>query len=214
MSVQLHLFRHAEVEVSAHRLFGGCRMDHDLSEVGLDQAERLAAYVAARGLRYDAIYASPMRRAQRTVAPILAQQGLVAQVDDRWREFDFGDWTGQRWDEIFSRFGVSAFAWLEQLERGFPGGESSAQVLARVTPALEAMLTTHEGQSIALMAHGGIIRAVLSLLMELPMRAMTVVEIDYASLSWVSAHEEREPGLARNRVELLNFTPWRDDRPR
>ncbi|HXF10943.1 MAG TPA: histidine phosphatase family protein, partial [Desulfuromonadaceae bacterium] len=65
---RLLLMRHAEVEESYHHIFGG-RIDMNLSQRGHGQAEKLAQFLRTRTI--DAIYSSPMKRVQQTVAPVL-----------------------------------------------------------------------------------------------------------------------------------------------
>ncbi len=199
----LLVLRHAEVEAKYQRVFAG-RLDVDLSPRGREQAATLAGYL--RGTRVDALYASPMKRVQETLAPL---RGLgewpVPVARDGLREVDFGDWTGCSWEEVRTRFGVSAFQWLEQLDAGkMPGAESGAQFRARVAPCLQQILAAHPGQTVGIACHGGVIRMILSILLDLPLPKMGGFEFDYASVTEV----HHAPG--RTEVQLLNFTPWRD----
>ena len=66
LPTRLFLLRHAEVEEKYHRIFGG-RIDMNLSALGHEQAGKLAGYLA--GTTFDAMYVSPMKRAQQTLAP-------------------------------------------------------------------------------------------------------------------------------------------------
>jgi hypothetical protein len=49
----------------------------------------------------------------------------------------------------------------------------------------------------------------LSELLGLPLSKFEHFEIDYASATWVDVGEVKA-GRARNEIQLLNFTPWRD----
>lgn len=201
---RLFLLRHGEVEARYHRIFGG-RIDMELSPRGHEQAKALADYLAAT--HFNAIYVSPMKRAQQTLVPLAAQQGLTATTLADLREVDFGDWTGLGWQQVQERFGVSAFDWLDRLEGGHvPGAESGAQFRARVEPCLRQMLRACPGQSVAVVCHGGVIRMLLAVLLELPLPKLAHFDIEYASVTIV----EQRPH--RSEVELLNFTPWRDVR--
>ncbi len=206
--IQLHLIRHGEVETTAHRVFGGGRIDSALSDHGEWQARRLASYL--RRVSYDAVFLSPMRRARSTAAPLLDGRGLSPVTLDGLREVDFGNWTGLRWEEVQERHGISAFDWLKHLAGpGFHGGEHERDVRGRVHAALEEIVSTSAGKTVAVVCHGGIVRMALSILTGLPMSALEIVEIDYASVTWVNCGERRE-SLHRNEVQLLNFAPWRD----
>ena len=198
----LWLIRHAEVEPRYHSIFGG-RIDMDLSDRGRDQAAALADYL--RGKPLSALYASPMRRVQQTLAPILARQELKTTVLSELREVDFGDWTGLSWEEVRSKFGVSAFEWLTQLEcNGIANAECAKDLRARLEPCLRQVLNRHHGEQVAILCHGGVIRMLLSILLNWPFPTFAPVEIDYASITQV------QWAPTRVRLELLNFTPWRD----
>jgi broad specificity phosphatase PhoE len=200
---RLVFLRHAEVQEDFHRVFGG-RLDLALSPRGHRQAAVLADYVARR-FPLDALYASPMQRVRQTLAPLAARTGLMPLFDDGLREMDFGAWTGLRWEQIGERFGVTAFDWLDQLEQGrVPDAEPPEIFRGRVERALNEILTARPGRTVGVVCHGGVIRMALAVLLELPLRKMTHLEIEYASVTWV----DHRPGKIE--MQLHNFTPWRD----
>lgn len=200
-STRLLLIRHAEVEPDYHRTFGG-RIDMNLSAHGHDQAARLARHLEHH--RFDAVYASPMKRVQQTLAPFAANGHPPARTEDALREVDFGDWTGLVWEQVQERFGVSPYDWLTELEHGrMPNAETGAQFRSRIAPLLDQVATGHAGQTVAMFCHGGVIRAALAILLDLPLVKMAGFDIDYASLTEVKL------GSRGNEVQLLNFVPWR-----
>jgi broad specificity phosphatase PhoE len=122
-----------------------------------------------------------------------------------FREVDFGDWTGLTWEQVKSKYDVSAFFWLDQISKAaIPNGETGAGFRSRVEPALLQIVAEHAGQSVAMVCHGGVIRMMLSILLEFPLARMASFEIDYASVTQVEHH------TPRTEVTLLNFAPWRD----
>jgi broad specificity phosphatase PhoE len=201
-TTRLFLLRHAEVEARYQRVFGG-QIDMELSPRGHEQAAALAKYLQPKS--FDAIYASPMKRAQQTLAALLAGRATAPVTLPGLREVDFGAWTGLRWDEVKAKHNVSAFDWLHQLESAaIPNAESAKNFRARVEPCLEQILSRHAGQGVAVVCHGGTIRMILSILLDLPLREMARFEIEYASLTQVHCLPHK------TEVQLLNFAPWRD----
>jgi broad specificity phosphatase PhoE len=201
--VRLLLVRHGEVEDRYHRVFAGRQIDMELSPRGHEQAAVLSRYVRQRPL--DRVYASPMRRAQQTLAPLLDHCPKAPVLKPEFSEVDFGDWTGLTWEQVHGRFGVRAFDWLRQLDAaGLPNGESGRSFVARVGPPLRRIVRDHAGETVAIVCHGGVVRAMLSILLGLSLPQMASFEIDYASLTRVEVHENK------TEVTLLNFTPWRD----
>jgi len=200
---QLCFIRHGEVEERYHKIFGGSRIDMALSARGLAQGEAVARWLADTHL--DAIYASPMTRVRQTMAPLLKQRGLTPAIVPDLREMDFGDWTGFRWDEVQQRFGVSAFDWLEIIEDGgIPNGETAEHLMNRVRPALLQVLRDNPNRTAAVFCHGGIIRVMLALLLDMPLKRMAHFNIEYGSISVV----EIQPGKKHAvEIELMNFCP-------
>lgn len=199
---RLYLLRHGEVEERYHRTFGG-RLDMNLSGEGHRQAQALGHYL--RKVEFDAIYASPMKRAQQTLAPILHERSPKSTTKEHLCEVHFGDWTGLTWQEVHDKYQVSAFQWLEMMEAAkVPGGECARTFRSRVEPVLMEILNAHPGQKVAIVCHGGVIRMVLSILLHIPLPKTAHFEIEYASITEVLYTPERVV------LELMNFTPWRD----
>lgn len=196
----------------------------NLSPHGHAQARTLAHFL--RGKNITAIYASPLKRVQQTLAPFLngmadapsprraaPQQRRGHQSENRLtqtilpglQEVDFGDWSGYTWTEVRKKFGVHPYDWLDEIELGaVPNGESGVQFRARIEECLFKIIRRHPGETIAIFSHGGVIRMVLSILLDLPLPKTNSFEIEYTSVTQVALHPEL------NEIELLNFTPWRD----
>jgi broad specificity phosphatase PhoE len=142
--------------------------------------------------------------AQQTLAAIAHHSRQAPVTHHDLREVDFGDWTGLKWDEVRERFQVSAFDWLSLIEQGaIQNGECAHRLQARVEPCLRTMLAQHAGQSIAVVCHGGVIRMILAILIDVPLSKTAAFEIDYASVTEASVTE------SRTEIQLLNFAPWR-----
>jgi len=199
---QLALIRHGEVEAAYQRVFGG-RIDMNLSPRGQQQAGALAKWLARQKL--NAVYASPMKRVQQTLAPFASQNGWAnrAVIVNDLREIDFGDWTGLTWEAVSEKFGVSAFQWLTELERGgIANAENTVAYRNRIEPCVREILQKHAGQNVAVFCHGGVIRMILAILLDVPLPRMAGFEIDYASVTNVAVLPHK------TEVQFLNFTPW------
>lgn len=199
---RLWLIRHAEVEARYQGVFGG-RIDMDLSPRGHEQAFTLAKYLHQRP--FDALYASPMKRVQQTLAPLVVNGVPKPVILPELREIDFGDWTGLGWNEVREKFKISAFAWLEQLECGGIANAECAETLRdRIEPCFRRIVQDHPGQRIVIACHGGVIRMFLALVLGWPLSKMSAFDIEYASLTQVALFPHKA------RLQLVNFTPWRE----
>jgi len=164
MSKKLTLIRHCAIDSA----FDGCYVGHmqtPLSNKGTRQATCLAKSLAGRGIHE--LWCSTMLRAQQTVSPIERQLGLISQGIDDLAEVNFGQWEGKTFAEILASDPKRVDAWAEMEEDFcFPGGESLAGFHARVgrtAKSLNACDSTH----VAVVSHGGVIRALMCMLMGL-----------------------------------------------
>lgn len=198
----LYLIRHAEVEARYQGVFGGT-IDMDISPRGREQATALARYL--KGKTFDAIYASPMKRVQQTLAPYLNNGAPKPVIFPKLHEVDFGDWTGLNFAEVQERYGAPASTWLDQIAAGtIPNAENAVTYRNRIEPCVREILQSHPGRRVAVFCHGGVIRQILAILLDLPLTKTASFEIDYTSITEI----EVQPNRAE--VQLLNFTPWRD----
>jgi len=199
---RLILVRHAEVEVRYHKIFGGT-IDMNLSPRGQEQAKILAKFLHEK--KFDAIYASPMKRVQQTLAPFLNNSAPSQTILPALREVNFGDWTGMNWEQVCAKFNLLTHEWLDHIERGVaPNGETGPQLRARVEPCVRDIVKNHPGQTAGIFCHGGVIRMILAILLEMPLPRTNMFEVEYASVTQVALYPRHAE------IELLNFTPWRD----
>lgn len=199
---RLILLRHAEVEKKHLNTFGG-RIDMDLSPAGHLQAAALARYL--QGEHLEAIYASPMKRVQQTLAPLLQSGAPQPVILPGLREMDFGEWTGMRWSEIVTRHRVSTSQWLHLLASGaVAGAENETRLRARVAPCIQQIIAEQPGKTAVVACHGGIVRVILAVALNLPLAEFGSFDVEYASVTVLEVRRERMF------LKLLNFTPWRN----
>ncbi len=159
MTTRLVLVRHGQSVWNASRRWQG-HADAPLSELGRDQAKETARRLA--GETFEALYASDLRRATETARIVGAPHGRVPVVDRRLRELDIGEWEGLSREQIAAR-------WPEELERfdadepgaRAPGGETRSELQARVFAALDDLTGRHGGGPLLVVAHGGVLAAIL-----------------------------------------------------
>jgi alpha-ribazole phosphatase/probable phosphoglycerate mutase len=174
------LIRHGEPEDDAHgRCYG--RLDVRLSSDGRTHARHLS------DIACDVVYTSPRRRARET-AELLG----AARVDERLRELDFGELEGRTYDEIANERPELYRRWMNEPTRvRFPGGESFDDLRARACSALAEIRAAHDGATIAVVTHGGVIRSALADALGLPAERIFAFDVGYCSVSvidWVGEH--------------------------
>ena len=92
-----------------------------------------------------AVYASPLERAVETAKPIASRLGLRVKIERGLAECDYGSWTGE---ELRKLRRLREWRTVQQLPSAFkfPGGESFAQMQARVTETIDRLSENHRGQ--------------------------------------------------------------------
>lgn len=196
---RLVLVRHGETAWNrATRIQG--HTDIPLSPLGLVQAQRLAEALADEPLA--AIYSSDLSRARQTAEAVAAAQGLAISFDAALRERAFGRFEGLSWEEIDRGYPEDAARWRRR-EPDFAvgGGESLTVFSARCLAAARRAAVAHPGQSIALVAHGGVLDCLY--------RAATQVALD-APRSWQLGNATINRLLAT--PEGFTLVGWNDDR--
>lgn len=115
-----------------------------------------------RPLGISAIYSSPRRRALES-AHLLAEARCAVNVDDRLGEIDFGDFEGVSYDDIARLFPALYDEWMTRPTAVmFPGGESFADMQARVSEALGDVRRAHVNGTVVVVSHAGVNRIALA----------------------------------------------------
>jgi broad specificity phosphatase PhoE len=107
-------------------------------------------------------------------------------VDEHLRELDFGDFEGRTYEEIAESHPRLYRRWMEtptQIE--FPRGESYASLRARALTALESIRARHDGQVVAIVAHGGVTRAMLADCLSIPDQAVFRIDQCHGAINIV-----------------------------
>ena len=183
MSTRIWLVRHGEPAGVRGRCYG--KLDIGLSGAGRAQMERTAACL--RGEPFAAIYASPRLRTMESARILAGFHDCDCHQDAGLCEIDFGDFEGLSYDDIAARYPEIYRRWMEApTEVQFPNGESFAAMRVRVPRAFEAIRERHEGQTVAIVTHGGVIRIVLAQALEMPDRSIFRLAQDYAAMNLVA----------------------------
>jgi alpha-ribazole phosphatase len=182
-ATRLVLVRHGEPDESMHgRCYG--RLDVPLSAAGLRCAAAVAE--ALRSHEIDAVYSSRLQRAFDTARAVASAHGLEPIPREDLRELDFGELEGMSHEEIASKHPELYRFWMEDpASVRFPGGEGLSDLRARVLPEVVEIRERHAGRTVAVVAHGGVVRVVLAEALELPGTAFFRLDQPYGAVSVV-----------------------------
>ncbi len=162
-------------------------LDVSLSPAGNEQARAIAD--ALEGIRLDAVVASPLRRALETAAPLARARGLEPLVHEGLRELSFGAVEGLTYDEIERERPELFESWMsDPTGTRFPEGESFSDLRERALAAAAEIHSEHE--SAAIVAHGGVTRAILAAALGMPDDAIFRLDQPYGAISIVDWIDE------------------------
>jgi alpha-ribazole phosphatase/probable phosphoglycerate mutase len=179
--LRLLLVRHGETTWNVQQRFQG-HSDVPLSEVGRAQARALAATLRSRTI--DAVYASDLCRATETAEILMKERALPITQTEALRELAFGRWEGLTYDEIQDTHRDELSAWLaDRLHVAPPGGESLAQLEARVRTIFGELRRDHAEQTVLIVSHGGPLQLLLATEFGLPPESFWQFCIDPCSLT-------------------------------
>lgn len=155
----IYLIRHGEAEGNLYRRMHG-QHNGNLTEKGEKQA--LAVAERFRDIHLDAAYSSDLIRTTMTAAPMCIMKNLPLHLDARLREVDVGIWEDKsfgtvKWENPaeYDTFRTEPHLWTIQ------GADTYETLTGRTMAALEDIVKNHEGQSVAVFAHGFLIRMLL-----------------------------------------------------
>jgi broad specificity phosphatase PhoE len=164
------LTRHGHVEGIKPERFRG-RAPLDLTARGRTDAQAVARRIAG-AWRPSKIYTSPMSRCLETGAAIAAACGAPTEACDDLIDIDYGAWQFKTFDEARREAPALFAAWFAtpQFVR-FPNGESLQDLAARAANALRLVLARHSDDTIVMVGHDSVNRALLMALLDQPLSA-------------------------------------------
>jgi probable phosphoglycerate mutase len=147
--------RHGETAWNAATRIQG-QLDVGLNEVGRRQVLRLAGALADAGL--TALYSSDLLRARQTAQAVAERTGLALVPDAGLRERCFGVFEGHTYADVEQRWPLEARR-LRQRDRSYgpAGGETLDDFYGRCLASATRLAARHPGETIALVAHGGVL---------------------------------------------------------
>jgi len=192
------LVRHGETAWNKERRLQG-QGNVPLSPHGVEQVKALVPVV--RPYAPATVTASDLERARQT-AEVLGYGDCT--LDERLRETDLGVWTGLTIEELTAMRSADYHAW--RAGTFLPeGAESSEMLTERVRPAIEELVGAPG--PVLVIAHGGVVRAALEILLELDMEKL--VPVSAGSLTVVDVPEgwpDHEGAIAK--LHSYNLTGY------
>ena len=189
--MNIYLLRHTKPDVPPNTCYGQ-------SDIGITEEDfRLHLEKLQPILPMDqvqTIYTSPLHRCDK-LASSLHQPGINYIIDPRLKEINFGDWEMQSWSEID---GQELVEWKRDFRHApSPKGESHMDLYQRAKAFWQDLIRRQETQ-VLVVTHGGVLKSLLSLILEMPLEKSYTIKLHYGALIYIEIQQ-----IAAQRVDFL-----------
>ena len=197
--------RHAQAENNTKRILAGRTEGVPLTKTGIEQAERIAKYLAS--IDISAIYSSPIERARHT-AGIVAKNCSLEEVviDERLTEIDMGKFTRMNYDDMFAKYGNIFLKFYENdpviSEHEV---ETFPDVQKRVLDMVDDVLKKHNNENVILVTHMDPIKSMLATVMDLKPKTLFELIIANASLTIITEQDKKFSLSAINAMDIDRY---------
>lgn len=188
---RLIVLRHGQTTSNLKGIWQG-HLDHELTELGHEQARAAAAAIAS--LRPTRVVSSDLVRARDTAEEVAAASGgLSVALDERWREIHAGGWQGLTAAQVAARYPEDSERLVtgEDFKRG-GHGESLADVARRTRSALDELVASmHPGECVVIATHGVTGRTLVAELVGLDQSTAWRILGGFGNCHWAVLEEGR-----------------------
>jgi len=147
---EIIIARHGQTEWNVGEIFRG-RIDIELDETGVKQAELLAEYLSSA--KIDAIYSSPLKRSLRTAKAIASYHQLEVEIAPGLIDLNYGEWQGLTHQEVKDKYRELYKQWSNNPHKvKMPAGETLDDVRIRAIGVVDEVITKYEG-AVVMVAH-------------------------------------------------------------
>lgn len=197
------LVRHGETNWNREGRYQG-QIDTPLSAFGLEQGRKVAA--ALKEVPIDICYASPLSRSYDTASMCAEAHNLSIIKDERLLEINHGEWEGLLAAEVQERYPQLAAQWRQTVVGvQMPGGENMEDVRARSMAAFQEYAAKHEGQTVLVVAHDAVNKAVICDILDIGLSKFWQVKQDNTCINVFEYQDGKWRLVLMNSTTHLGF---------
>jgi probable phosphoglycerate mutase len=178
---KIYVVRHGQTDLNLKGIVQGSGVDSSLNDTG--RAQALAFFENYKHIPFDKVYTSVLKRTKETVENFI-QIGIPTEALVGLNEISWGKKEGE---PITPEEDKYYHYMLDQWQKGnttlrIEGGESPDEVVTRMKPAVDHILTKEDEKTILICMHGRAIRILLCYLLNYPLKSMDMFEHENACL--------------------------------
>ena len=201
---EIILVRHGETEWNVGEIFRG-RIDIELNETGINQAELLAEYLSKA--KVDAIYSSPLKRALKTAEIIARYHKLDVDIAPGLIDFNYGKWQGLSHQEVKDKYKELYGEWITRPDRvKMPAGESLEDVRKRARGVVNNIIARHK-ETVVLVSHRVVNKVLICALLGLDDSHFWNIKQDMCGITTFTYENERFILTRHNDTSYLEPIP-------
>ncbi len=175
VSKKVYLVRHGQTDFNLKNIVQGSGVDTDLNDLGRSQASLF--FDAYKHVPFDKIYTSALKRARQSVERFI-EGGIPHDSLVGLNEISWGTKEGHR---VTPEEDAYYHYMLDQWRKGnthlkIEGGESPDDVVVRMKPAVDYIMSKKDEKTILICMHGRAIRILLCYLLHYPLQSMDMFE--------------------------------------
>ena len=204
-TLRLYLVRHGVTDWNREKRWQG-HSDTPLNADGRAQATCVAKRLSQVERPPQAVWTSDLSRARDTALAISEEMQIPLFITPLLREMGLGEWEGLQEKDIVARGDAERFRKyrLSPVEHRPPGGETLEHAFKRLHQVLLEIREQHPSGQVAVVGHGGSLRAMFADALEAPIASMLRFQLANCSLS-ILEDTRTEEGWVR-RILLVNDT--------
>jgi alpha-ribazole phosphatase len=173
----IDIIRHGEPV--GGRMYRGHR-DDPLSPLGWRQMQQAVEEYSG----WQAILSSPLLRCSEFAQSLAQKFDVPLQLDERFKEINWGVWEGKTSSAICADQPDTLFRFRSDPVRLRPkGAEDIRDFKQRVLDAWLEMIKQHHGKNVLLVAHAGVIRAIISIVLDTPVQNIFSIKVANACVT-------------------------------
>lgn len=179
--MEIYLIRHTTPAVEKGICYG--QADLDVTETFEEEVSAIKPFLPASDLR---VYSSPLQRCKKLADALFTASTINCHND--LMELNCGDWELLKWDDIPK---PEIQPWMDDFVNvAVPNGESYVHLYERVINRFERI--REQGESAVIVAHGGVLRSILSYITQTPLKeSFDVFTLHYGCVVKIAVKEDK-----------------------
>jgi len=174
-SKKIYIVRHGQTDFNLQNIVQGSGVDSNLNSRGIAQAQ--AFFEHYKDVAFDKVYTSTLKRTKQTVQGFL-DKGIPTEALAGLNEISWGNKEGFKITPDEDQY---YHYMLKQWQTGnttlrIEGGESPDDVVVRMKPAVDYIMSKSDEQTVLICMHGRAIRILLCILLNYPLKSMDMFE--------------------------------------